>query len=113
MLIPLFLITLGFGFILALLNGIMRDIGNILSSLMTFLMFLTPVLYARPEIGFLARITRFNPFYYLVSAPRELVLKGTITETRGFIGSVIVSVVVFLVFTVIFHLTETRVAERI
>ena len=113
MLVPLFLMTLGFGFILSLLNGIMRDIGNILSSLMTFLMFLTPVLYARPETGILAKITRFNPFYYLVSAPRELVLKGTITEMRGFFASAIVSVVVFIVFIIIFHLTETRVAERI
>jgi len=113
MLIPLFLITLGFGFILSILNGVMRDIGNILSSLMTFLMFLTPVLYARPAIGFLARITRFNPFYYLISAPRELVLQGTISEVRGYIASIIVSIFVFIIFTIIFHLTETRVAERI
>jgi len=113
MLIPLFLMTLGFGFILSLLNGIMRDIGNIISTLMTFLMFLTPVLYARPQTGILAQITRFNPFYYLISAPRELVLKGTILEMRGFISSIILSIIVFLVFTIIFHLTETRVTERV
>lgn len=113
MLIPLFLMTLGFGFILSLLNGIMRDIGNIISTLMTFLMFLTPVLYARPQTGMLAQITRFNPFYYLISAPRELVLKGTILEMRGFVGSIIISIIAFLVFTVIFHLTETRVTERV
>jgi lipopolysaccharide transport system permease protein len=44
--IPIMLLTLGLGFILSLLNGIMRDIGNMLGVFMTFLMFLTPVLYA-------------------------------------------------------------------
>lgn len=111
--IPLLLFTLGLGFILSLLNGIMRDIGNILSMLMTFLMFLTPVLYARPKSGFLGQITTYNPLYYLVSAPRELILKGYIEHVNGFIVSVFISLFIFIICLVIFHLTETRVAERI
>ncbi|MCD6579045.1 ABC transporter permease [bacterium] len=111
--IPIILLTLGFGFILSLLNGIFRDIGNILSVLVTFLMFLTPVLYARPESGILAFITKYNPLYYLVSVPRELILTGKISEWKGFLVASIISVIVFLICLVIFHLTETRVAERI
>jgi lipopolysaccharide transport system permease protein len=76
--IPIMLLTLGLGFILALLNGVMRDIGNIVSILMTFLMFLTPVLYAKPTTGILATVTNYNPLYYMVSVQRELVLMGTI-----------------------------------
>jgi lipopolysaccharide transport system permease protein len=111
--IPIMLLTLGFGLILSLFNGIFRDIGNILSVLITFLMFLTPVLYARPTSGILAFITRYNPLYYLVSVPRELILMGGISEWKGFLVASIISVIVFMVCLVVFHLTETRVAERI
>ncbi len=111
--IPTILLTLGLGFILSLINGVVRDVGNILGVLMTFLMFLTPVLYAKPTIGILAQASNYNPLYYLVSAPRNLVLTGTISEWRGFLIASIISVIVFIVCLIIFHLTETRVAERI
>lgn len=111
--IPIMLLTLGLGFILSLLNGVIRDIGNFLSMLMTFLMFLTPVLYARPTAGILAQITRYNPLYYLVSVPRDLALMGTIFEWKGFLVSTLISVIIFIVCLVAFHLTETRIAERI
>jgi lipopolysaccharide transport system permease protein len=111
--IPIMLLTLGLGFILSLLNGIVRDIGNMLSLFLTFLMFLTPVMYAKPTTGILATLTNYNPLYYLVLAPRDLVLTGTITEWKGFLISSILSAIVFVVCLVVFHLTETRVAERI
>jgi lipopolysaccharide transport system permease protein len=113
LIIPMMLFTLGFGFILSLLNGVMRDIGNVLSVLMTFLMFLTPVLYARPEKGILAYFTYFNPLFYLVSVPRDFVLTGTTADLAGFVISSVISVAVCVVCIVIFHLTETRIAERI
>lgn len=111
--IPMMLFTLGLGLLLALINGIMRDIGNILSFLVTFMMFLTPVLYAKPQEGMLISITKLNPLYYLVSTPREMILWGTVSEWRGFLVSSILSVFIFLFCLVIFHLAETRVAERI
>jgi lipopolysaccharide transport system permease protein len=111
--IPIMLLTLGLGFIFSLLNGIVRDIGNILSILMTFLMFLTPILYAKPSTGILARITNYNPLYYLTSVPRELVLTGTISEWKGFLISSAISIFIFVICLIVFHLTETRVAERI
>lgn len=111
--IPIMLLTLGLGFILSLFNGIVRDVGNMLSLFLTFLMFLTPVMYAKPTTGILATLTNYNPLYYLVLAPRELVLTGTITEWVGFLIASILSVIVFMVCLVVFHLTETRVAERI
>jgi len=112
-LIPIILLMLGLGFILSLLNGVFRDIGNALSMLITFLMFLTPVLYSKPTGGILASITKYNLLYYLVSAPRELILMGKVSEWKGFIVSSIISIIIFIICLIIFHLTETRVAERI
>ncbi|MBN1197002.1 MAG: ABC transporter permease, partial [Candidatus Aminicenantes bacterium] len=113
LLLPLALTTLGLGFILSILNGIMRDVGNALGVLMTFLMFLTPVLYPRPPSGLLARITAYNPLYFLVSVPRDLALTGRTTEWNGFWISAAVGVAVFLICIYGFHLAETRVTERV
>ena len=111
--VPIMLLTLGVGFVLSLINGVVRDVGNIISTLVTFMMFLTPILYAKPSTGILAHITKYNPLYYLISSPRDLVLMGRIPEWKGFVISAIFSVVVFIVCLVAFHLTETRVAERV
>ena len=112
-LIPLILFTIGLGFFTSLLNGVMRDIGNILSIFLTFMMFFTPVLYAKPKMGVLAIITKYNPLYYLVSTPRDLVLKGLVLEWKGFLIVCLISMILFIGCLFAFHLTETRVAERI
>jgi len=111
--IPILLLTLGVGLILSLVNGVVRDIGNILGVLLTFLMVLTPVLYAKPTVGILADATKYNPLYYLVSAPRDLILMGRVTELNRFFVTSIISIIIFIACLFIFHLTETRVAERI
>ena len=111
--IPLILFTIGLGFFTSLLNGVMRDIGNIISILLTFMMFFTPVLYAKPRFGLLATITKYNPLYYLVSTPRDLVLKGLVLEWKGFLIVCLISIILFIGCLFTFHLTEKRVAERI
>ncbi len=113
MAIPIILLTFGLGFILSLLNGIFRDIANMLSMLVAFLMFLTPVLYAKPTNGILATITKYNPLYYLVSVPRDFILMGKLLEWKGFLILSIIALIFFVMCLIIFHLTETRVAERI
>jgi lipopolysaccharide transport system permease protein len=111
--IPILLITLGLGFVLSVLTGVVRDFGNLLALAMTFLLFLTPVLYAAPTAGLLAQLTLYNPLYYLVAVPRDLAFTGTTGLWLGFGVSCVLSVAVFIVCVVAFHLTETRLAERI
>jgi ABC-type polysaccharide/polyol phosphate export permease len=111
--IPLALLTCGLALLLALLNGVFRDVGTLVALLVTFLMLLTPVLYSRPRVGALALVTDHNPLFYLVNAPRDLVLSGRLEEPRAFALVSGLSVIVFLVCLVGFHLTEVRVAERV
>jgi len=111
--IPLILFTIGLGFFTSLLNGVMRDIGNIISILLTFMLFFTPVLYGKPKMGILVTLTKYNALYYLVSTPRDLVLNGAIPEWKGFLIVCLLSVFLFIGCLFAFHLTETRVAERI
>ena len=111
--IPILFLTLGLGLILSILNGVMRDVGNVISLLMTFLMFLTPVLYAKPAKGILKEITEYNPLYYLVSFPRDLVLTGSLADLKSFALTAILSFAIFVICLVAFHLTETRISERV
>jgi len=111
--IPLIFFTIGLGFFTSLLNGVMRDIGNMISILLMFLMFFTPVLYAKPRSGLLVTLTKYNPLYYLVSTPRDLILKGSVLEWEGYLVVCLVSMILFVGCLFAFHLTETRVTERI
>lgn len=111
-LIPMTLFVLALSFIFSLFNAFLKDVGNGLQVLMTFLMFLTPVLYAKPSSGFLAKVTACNPIYYFIAAGRDLISVGKIQELDGFLISSVASVVLFFLCILFFHLTETRVAER-
>jgi len=111
--IPIILFTLGIGFVVAALNAIVRDIGSILPMAITFLMYLTPILYAKPRIGILSDVTQYNPMFYFVTAGRDLILTGHISEVKGFIVSVIFSIILCIGSILVFHLTETRIAERV
>ncbi len=111
--VPLLLFTLGLGFILSLVNGVMRDVSSILPMFLTFLMFLTPVLYPKPHHGVLAEFARYNPMYCFITAARDLAFQGRLSDP---VGLAVVSGIVTLVFVIcltVFHLTETRITERV
>lgn len=112
-LVPLMCFTLAMGLLVSLFNTIFRDIGNMLGVGLTFLMFLTPVLYIKPETGILAVITRYNPLYYFISFPRDIMLTGNTGEWFGYLISSIISIVFLGISMVSFHITETRLAERV
>jgi lipopolysaccharide transport system permease protein len=111
--IPLLLLTLGLGLILSIVNGVFRDVGLGISTLLTFLMFATPILYAKPTGGIVATISQYNPLYYLVSVPRDLLITGRVNELAGYLYSSLFALVLFLICWLAFHLAETRIAERI
>jgi lipopolysaccharide transport system permease protein len=113
LLLPILAITLGLGLILSLLNGIIRDVTNMLSLFLTFGLFLTPILYAPAKTGILTEVTRYNPLHYLISGARETVLSGGMAEPRAYAVSALISAALLLFCLMAFHLTEARLAERV
>lgn len=111
--IPIVFLTLGLGLVIAILNSFIKDTGNFLSVIVMLGMYITPVLYARPATGLLAKITHYNPMYYFICTGRDLILKGTLSEPKGFILSCLLAVFVLMTGLLIFHLTEARITERI
>ncbi len=110
---PLLCLSLGLAFIFAILNSVIRDVSKALPLALTFFMFLTPVLYAKPKYGILTSLTKINPLYYFISAVRDIILKGKIGEFEGFLVSSIFSVVLLLMSLILFHITETKITERV
>jgi lipopolysaccharide transport system permease protein len=112
-LLPLILLTLGCGFILSLLNALFRDISHVVSLAATFLLFVTPILYAEPKSRLFKAINNWNPLSALVNGPRDLVIEGRIQEPLEYVLFSLFSVLFFAFSWRIFHLAESRIAERI
>lgn len=112
-LIPILFMTLGLGMLLALFNVFLRDIGNALTVVLPFLMFLSPVIYPIPEKGALSMLMRYNPLTALIETPRAFLTGGGPEVYGTFALAGIASIAIFLVAWRLFHLTESRMAERI
>ena len=112
-LIPLLLFTLGLGFMLSILNAVFRDVANIVSLSSTFLLFIKPILYTEPKASFFKAFTIFNPLAALVSGPRDLVVKGYLTQPVSFWFYSALSLIIFIISWRFFHLAEIRIAERV
>jgi lipopolysaccharide transport system permease protein len=111
--LPVLLLTLGLGFVLSLINCVIKDVANILPMFLTFFMFLTPVLYEQPMYGLLKILNQYNPMYYFLSAARGMIFQGGIRELSGYIAATCASVAIFILGLLIFHMTETRITERV
>jgi lipopolysaccharide transport system permease protein len=111
--VPIILFTFGIGFVLSLLAGIFRDTPNITSLFTTFLLFLTPVLYQPPKAGTFVILNALNPLNHLITGCRDLILLGGINNVFGFLCSTVFAIILFLFSWRVFHLAETRIAERI
>ncbi len=113
-LLPLLLMVVGIGFFVALFNAVIRDIGNVLTIVMSLGIFLTPVVYPPPRewpLSFM--INHINPVSAYINTVRDLISMGSITDLTAYLSAVLVSIFIFLVGWRTFHLAEPKIAERI
>jgi len=112
-LLPLLMLTVGLGFFLSLMNGLLRDVANIVALATTFLMFFTPVVYPAPKTGLLAKLMTINPLAWLVTASRDMFFTGYMTAPAEFMWGSALAAILFLFAWRVFHLVEPRLAERV
>lgn len=111
--LPILLLTLGISFITSLLNVIIRDIKDFIGIGLIFFLFLMPVMYNLPEKGLLATINRFNPIFYLLEAPRSIIIRGVLNYPLEFFLSSILALFIFLFGWFIFYISQNKLGERI
>jgi lipopolysaccharide transport system permease protein len=113
-LIPLLLLATGIGLVTSIFAAIAHDVTKVVGVLLGLLMFLTPVIYS-PDVdnATLQSVIRLNPLTYLVGVPRDILLRSRIDHVAGYLGSMGVGVVVFVLGWRLFVISEQRIAENL
>ena len=88
------------------------DVGKAIPLLMQFLMYLSPVVFAMPKEGLSATFFQINPLTPLILTARDW-LTGLAPEYLGYFVLVnVVTIVLLLVFWIVFRLAMPMLIER-
>lgn len=111
---PMFILGVGLGIVLSAINALARDITALVVTILSLLMFLSPVIYA-PNFPhpLLQLIVDANPLTYLVDYPRQVLFFGRFDHTGEFLASSAVALVVLVLGVHGFYLIEDKIAERL
>lgn len=111
-LLPLLLLVLGLGSLTSLLSIIIRDTANFINLGTTFLIFLMPIMYNLPQQELLGLINQYNPLYFLIETPRQIIISGTFMYPEAFLLSSLFALIIFSLGWHIFYVSQSKIAER-
>jgi lipopolysaccharide transport system permease protein len=101
-LVPLIIVQVillaGIGLILSATAVFIRDLSQIIPTIVLLITFGTPIFYsidALPDIA--RRLEYFNPFYHVIQSYRNILISHTLPELSGFIYLTCVSLLCFIV----------------
>lgn len=112
-LLPLVLLTLGAGFMLAILNAIMRNIASGVTLVIQFFMFLTPVVYPAPKTWPLSLLNYLNPLNAFLVAVQDMLTRGSLSMPLPLVTSSVLSIAVFIIGWRVFMMAQPIIGERI
>lgn len=113
-LIPLLLLGLSIGMVIAVFRVVAVDFATIIDEGMKLLMFLTPVVYTtRVEVAWLQTILHWNPLTYLIGFSRDLLTRGVFFEAEKYLLCSAISIGLFLVALLFYRATAKRALERL
>ncbi len=116
--LPLVLLALGLGLLLAPFNTMVRDVTRAVEFLFGFALFFAPTVYPTPVSPenlpkrILAISHNVNPVSHFMTAVRDLITAGRLSDPGLYWVCAAVSLVVFLVGWRFFHICEPVLAER-
>lgn len=111
--IPIFLLAASLGLMVSILSTLTSDVSRIASFFLSLLMFITPVIYDSSEkVVWLQQCNLYNPLTYLITAPRDLILTGTMSNPFYYIVSIVMAILLFMVALRFFYISEKKVIEK-
>ena len=111
--IPIFFLAASAGLIVSILSTLTSDVSRIASFFLSLLMFITPVIYDSSEkVVWLQQCNLYNPLTYLITAPRDLILTGTMSNPFYYIVSIVMAILLFMVALRFFYISEKKVIEK-
>lgn len=100
----LFALTLGLALLTSAVQVLVRDLAQVLTQLMGFWFFLTPILYGRSQLpASLQPIFDFNPLTFHAEAARAALLHGSVPPVDGLITAALISGAVLLLGSWVFR----------
>jgi len=113
--LPMLLLGLALGMVLAVLGAIARDLTPIVTQGLAILMFITPVVYLRSAIGsrVVQKLIDYNPLTYIVDVPRSLLVHGNAENAAFYLLVTAGTIVLAIIGIRVFYLLEDLVAERL
>jgi lipopolysaccharide transport system permease protein len=128
LLLPMILLAIGVGFMLAVLNTMMQDVAKFIEFGFQFGMFLAPTVYPTPSLAaaladsstpgtnwqlVLYWLHNINPVTHFIHAIHHTIEVGWFSPTPAFTAATILSIFTFLAGWRIFHMCEPLLAERL
>jgi len=111
--IPIFFLAASLGLVVSILSTLTSDVSRIASFFLSLLMFITPVIYDSSEkVLWLQQCNLYNPLTYLITAPRDLILTGTMSNPFYYIVSIVMAILLFMVALRFFYISEKKVIEK-
>jgi lipopolysaccharide transport system permease protein len=111
-LLPLLVLTVALALIQSLLGVVVRDVANLIPTLLSLLVFLMPVYYETPRNATFARLNNWNPLYHLVCGPRDLLVRGHLAAPFAFSISAAGALVLLVLAARLFAGAQYKLAER-
>lgn len=111
-LLVLMLFTLGLSWLVASLNVFVRDISQVLSVILTFWFWFTPIFYSAERFpSKLLFLVRWNPMAHIVTAYRDCLLRMTVPNLRTLALLAAVSLLVFIAGGAFFRHTKREFVD--
>lgn len=111
-LLPLVLLGLALGIVLACVGGLYQDVSKGMPLLTLAWLMLTPVVYPRPAEGTFARLVDLNPVTPLLVTVRELATTAQLSDPTGYWRSVLLTGVCLILSWLVLRISAPFVIER-
>ena len=115
LILPLLLLGVAIGLVLAVLGVIARDLTQLTMQGLALAMYITPIIYLPDTISnpFVKKLIEWNPLTYLVDVPRSLLFYGTAENIISYCWISLGVLVCVILGLRVFYLLEDLVAERL
>lgn len=109
---PLIVLSAGLGMFLSALSVFLKDVGNIISVLVTVLMYISPIFFPLSSVPQNFRgLCEANPMTYIIENLRNVVLFGTGMDWKSYGISCLIALLVYLLGKIVFMRTKEGFAD--
>jgi len=108
-LLPAFLLFIGVGLLLSVLNIIYNDVSPVVNIVLQYGIFISGVIFPLYDVGLISTLNQFNPFAVFIDVSRSVVFRGILDNPNGYLAMSVTALIVFILSVRLFYIMEYRV----